>query len=173
MRVRGPATGVRTAERPAAALAPRRGCARGPSAFCSAVSLLDSAVPLHFLAFDDAQESRFLSKPGEVDLYSVSLQPGDELDVNISAQQTGSGLASTLRVFAADGTPLALDNQQGGDPHLVFQAATAGTYFVGVSSAPNNAYNPNVAGSGTAGGTTGLYTLDAETHEDQGLCNPI
>lgn len=126
-----------------------------------AVSLLGSAAPLQFLAFNDAQVSHFLSAPGEVDLYSVTLGRGDTLSLGINAQQSGSGLASTLRVFTANGTPLALDDQQGGDPHLVFQAATSGKYVIGVSSAPNNHYNPNIAGSGTAGGTTGLYTLTA------------
>ena len=88
--------------------------------------------------------SHFLSIPDEVDLYSVTLQGGETLDASIDAQQAGSGLASLLRVFDANGTPLALDNQQGGDPQLTFQAATAGTYYIGVSSAPNNNYNPTV-----------------------------
>ena len=52
--------------------------------------------------------------PNEFDLYSATLQAGDTLDINIVAQATGSGLASLLRVFDANGTPLALDNQQGG-----------------------------------------------------------
>ena len=105
--------------------------------------------------------SHFLSIPDEVDLYSVTLQSGEKLDASIDAQQAGSGLTSLLRIFDANGTPLALDNQQGGDPQLSFQAATAGTYYVGVSSAPNNNYNPTVVcGSGVPGGTTGLYTLD-------------
>jgi hypothetical protein len=121
---------------------------------------LSTAVPLQFGRFHDASESHFLSTPAEFDLYSVSLQSGDKLAMSVSAQQTGSALTSLLRVFDARGTPLLLDNQEGGDPALTFQAATAGTYFIGVSSAPNNNYNPLVAGSGTPGGTTGLYTLN-------------
>ena len=68
--------------------------------------------------FNDAQVSHFLSIPDEVDLYSVTLQRGETLDASIDAQQAGSGLTSLLRVFDANGTPLALDNQQGGDPQL-------------------------------------------------------
>ncbi len=109
---------------------------------------------------NDAEVSHFLSIPDEFDLYSVALQTGETLKANINAQSSGSGLESLLRVFNANGTPLALDDQQGGDPHLTFQAATAGTYYIGVSSAPNNNYNPTVAESGVPGGTTGLYTLD-------------
>ena len=95
----------------------------------------------------------------------VTLQKGETLDASIDAQQAGSGLASLLRVFDANGTPLALDNQQGGDPQLTFQAATAGTYYIGVSSAPNNNYNPTVMDSGVPGATTGLYTLDVDSHD--------
>ena len=127
-----------------------------------AASPLDLAVPLHFGASTMRQVSHFLSIPDEVDLYSVTLQRGDTLDASIDAQQAGSGLDEPPAHLRCDGTPLALDNQQGGDPHLTFQAATAGTYYVGVSSAPNDNYNPTVAGSGIPGGTTGLYTLDVK-----------
>ena len=125
-----------------------------------AVTPLSAATPLQFGRFNDATESHFLSTPAEFDLYSVPLQSGDTLAISVSAQQSGSALNSLLRVFNASGTPLLLDNQQEGDPQLTFQATTAGTYYIGVSSAPDNNYNPLVAGSGTPGGTTGLYTLD-------------
>ena len=126
-----------------------------------ASSPLSAAVPLHFGLLNDASVTHFLSTPTEVDLYSVTLATGEEIDLNISAQQSGSPLVSLLRVFGSDGTQLALDNQQGGDPYLDFQASTAGTYYIGVSASPNNDYNPLVPGSGVAGGTTGLYTLSA------------
>ena len=57
-------------------------------------------------------------------------------------------------------TPLALDNQQGGDPQLTFQAATAGTYYIGVSSAPDNNYNPTGRQQRRGRHTTGSYTLN-------------
>src|SRR6185437_14485001 len=62
----------------------------------------------------------------------------------------------------ATGRQLALDAQQGGDPHLLFQAPTAGDYLVGVSSAGDDAYDPTVATSGQGGVTTGLYALDLQ-----------
>jgi hypothetical protein len=125
-----------------------------------AVSPLNQAVPLHFGPFHTAESTHFLSLPVEVDLYSTTLRAGDTLDVGVSAQASGSGLTSLLRVFDARGRPLALDNQQGGDPHLTFQAASAGVYYIGVSSAPNDQYDPTVASGGTPGGSTGMYTLD-------------
>ena len=74
--------------------------------------------------------------------------------------QASSGLQSLLRVFGDGGKQLALDDQEGGGPRLTFQAATAGTYFVGVSSAGDTAYNLNAASSDKGGATTGLYVLD-------------
>ena len=127
-----------------------------------ATSPLDLAMPLHFESFNVARVSHFLSIPDEFDLYSVTLQKGETLEASISAQQSGSGLASLLRIFDANGKPLALDDQQGGDPHLSFQVSTAGVYYIGVSSAPDDNYNPTVTFSGVPGDTTGLYTLDVQ-----------
>src|SRR5262249_24563376 len=39
-------------------------------------------------------------------------------------------------------------------------AATDGDYFVGISSAPNDNYDPQIAESGLLGETTGRYTLN-------------
>jgi FG-GAP-like repeat/Bacterial pre-peptidase C-terminal domain len=123
---------------------------------------LDRAVPLQFGAFNDADASHFLAEGNEFDLYSVTLQKGDTIVASVSAQQSGSGLASLLRVFDVAGTPLAIDNQEGGDPHLNFQAASTGQYYLGVSSAPDNSYNPTVNNSGVPGATIGLYQLDVQ-----------
>lgn len=101
-----------------------------------ATSPLKSAVALQFGPFNDAQVSHNLSIPNEFDLYSVTLEKGETVSAAISAQEAGSALTSLLRVFDSSGTPLALDNQQGGDPRLNFQASTAGTYYIGVSSIP-------------------------------------
>jgi FG-GAP-like repeat len=124
-----------------------------------AVSPLQTAVPLHFGALNDAHVMNSLSTPDEFQLYSLALQTGETFDASLDAIEAGSGLTSLLRVFNSSGTPLALDNQLGGDPQLTFQASSAGTYYIGVSSAPDNDYNPTVANSGVAGTTTGSYTL--------------
>ncbi len=127
-----------------------------------AASPLETAIPLQLGAFNDAQVSHFLSSPDEFDLYSLTLQKGQTLAASIESLDAGSGLLSLLRVFNSGGAPQALDNQQGGDPHLTFQAAITGTYYIGVSSAPNDNYNPTVANSGSAGATTGRYQLDVD-----------
>jgi hypothetical protein len=122
-------------------------------------SPLESAMPLRFESFNIATVSHFLALPDEFDLYSATLHSGDTVQVSVDTSQPASGLASLLRIFDANGRPLALDNQQGGDPTLTFQVATGGLYYIGVSSAPDYNYNPMVAASGTPGLTTGLYTL--------------
>jgi uncharacterized repeat protein (TIGR01451 family) len=131
----------------------------------SGSTLQQMATPLTFTAFGTAQATHFLSDAREVDLYEVTLHAGDQLRAGVSAQTAGSGLTSLLRIFNADGTPVAMDDQEGGDPGLTFQApatlpAVGADYFIGVSSAPNDNYDPAAATSGTAGGTTGLYTLN-------------
>jgi len=126
-------------------------------------SPLDLAVPLHFDAFGQGQVahvSNFLSSPSEVDLYKVVLQPSDVIAASVRARQDGSGLASLLRVFDGNGVPLALNDLVGGDPSLRFQASMAGTYYVGVSSAPNDDYDPTIVNDTAPGATTGLYALD-------------
>ncbi|MFO0953945.1 MAG: pre-peptidase C-terminal domain-containing protein [Isosphaeraceae bacterium] len=126
-----------------------------------AASPLTLAPALHFKAHNEVRlPQRYLATSSEVDLYATTLQAGDTIDARIVAASAGSGLTSLLRVFDAGGRPLALDDREGGDPRLTFQAATTGTYYIGVSSAPNNNYNPAGPGSGTKGGTTGLYELD-------------
>ena len=132
---------------------------------CFAGDTISTATPLAF-AFQTAHVGNYLAHPGEVDLYRVHLGALDQINASINAQTAGSGLVSLLRVFDDAGKQIALDDQEGGDPQLTFQAPTAGDYFIGVSSAPNDNYNPQVAGSGTTGGTIGLYTLNLRDTPD-------
>jgi hypothetical protein len=89
----------------------------------------------------------------------VQLAAGDEVAASVSAQLAGSGLQAALRAFGPGGGEVGRDAQKGGDPALTFQAPAAGTYYVGVSSQGDTAYDPAVPGSGIGGLTTGLYTL--------------
>ena len=63
------------------------------------------------------------------------------VSVAVTAQTDGSGLSSILRIFDVAGAPIAENDQEGGDPHLTFQAAAASDYFIGVSSAGNDRYD--------------------------------
>ena len=124
----------------------------------SSNTFVTEALP--FTSFQTAHVGHFLADPREVDLYAIQLNGGDSVHVAVSAQTSGSGLQSQLRVFGPDHSQVALDDQEGGDPQLTFQAAAGGVYFVGVSSAGNDAYDPNTGAGTKAGTTTGLYALD-------------
>ena len=98
----------------------------------------------------------------DVDLFSLSLRGGQTLSANVLAGQIGlSNLFSDLRVFDANGNQLAAT---GGNPDaaLTFTATADGTYYLGVSGAPNSSYNPLVPGSGVVG-STGAYQLQLTT----------
>ena len=94
----------------------------------------------------------------DVDLYKITLAAGDQLTLNL----TGSTYAS-VRVLDAAGAQLALQyfNPTGSAPLLV-RAATAGSYYVGVSGYGNVTYNPATANSGAASSYTGAYQLQIE-----------
>ncbi len=128
-----------------------------------------TAAMLPFTAFRTAHAAGFLATANEVDLYEIQLNRGDRITAAISAQSTGSGLQSLLRVFDNQGNPLALDDQEGGDPQLTFQAANAGDYFIGVSSDGDDAYDPTTANSGHGGTSTGLYALNLNLTPDAPL----
>jgi hypothetical protein len=114
------------------------------------------AIPSPFTPFQTAHAAGRIAAADDFTLYAVSLGAGDV----VSAQSTGSGLHSLLRVFDPTGHPIALDDQEGGDPQLAFQAPGAGDYLVGVSSAGDDAYDPTALDSGQGGTTTGDYALD-------------
>ncbi len=127
---------------------------------------LATATVLQFTPSQNAQSSSFLSTPNEVELFEVQLKAGDQLQAAVSAQNAGSGLQSALRVFNASGsggyTQLVTAEPEGGDPELTFQATTSGNYFIGVSSAGDDSYNPT-DGTGRQGGQTiGLFTLNLQ-----------
>jgi hypothetical protein len=122
-------------------------------------STLATAPPLSFTAFQTAETSGFLATPNAIALYAVKLNAGDELNVGVSNAPGGGSLHGVLRVFRGDGTQLAFDAEPDGDPHLTFQAATTGKYFLGVSSEGNDSYDPAAAATDHGGATTGLFTL--------------
>jgi hypothetical protein len=118
------------------------------------------ATPLPFTPFQTAHAAGFLATPDHFDLYAVNLGAGDAVAAAVNTQASGGALHSVLRVFDASGRPIALDDQEGGDPRLTFQAPAAGMYYLGVSSAGDDAYDPAAPGSGRSGASTGLYALD-------------
>jgi hypothetical protein len=94
----------------------------------------------------------------DVDLFGIDLVQREALRVELVAPSAGGEVDGVLRLFAADGTPLAvLDHAVGAGP-VVLPVTSAGRYFVGVSGSGNLAYDPATADSGTPGAVGG-YTL--------------
>src|SRR5689334_1985868 len=73
-------------------------------------STLAAATLLAFDPFGTAHAAAFLSDLHAADLYRVHLGAGDRITAAVSAQASGSGLVSLLRVFDASGNQLALDD---------------------------------------------------------------
>jgi predicted outer membrane repeat protein len=98
--------------------------------------------------------------PGlDIDLFELQVNAGNFITADIDAQVNGSTLDSYLRLFDDSGTELAAnDDADGTDSALSFLAPSTGTYYVGVSSFGNDAYNPSVEGSGSEEGT-GVYDI--------------
>jgi hypothetical protein len=101
----------------------------------------------------------------DVDVYKFTVSAGQRVGFDVDSN--GSGLDSYLRLFDAGGRQLAA-NENGvapGErihlsPYVAYTFATAGTYYVAVSSTGNVAYDP-ITGLGDVVGTSrGAYTLD-------------
>jgi hypothetical protein len=91
--------------------------------------------------------------PNDVDLYRVTLTSSGSLTAGVSPAN-GSALPGYVRVFDSPGTQIAAAATQ-----VTTATLAAGTYYVGVSSAGNTAYDIT-NGSGAAGGqATGDYQL--------------
>src|ERR1051326_1617646 len=111
-----------------------------------------------------------ITVPTDVDMYSFTVAGGQRISFDIDTATNGApGLGSYLRVFGVSGTELAFNNDAkapdestvGFDSYVEYTFASAGTYFVGVSSWQNSAYNATT-GSGdfiTSLWGTGSYTL--------------
>jgi hypothetical protein len=126
---------------------------------------LATALPLTITnqALLAAQAAGTLDVPNQVDLYQVQLNAGDEVTAEVVGNPanffplTDSG----LRILDSSGQPLAATGtRQGYDARLTFTAPLTGVYYVGVSSANDFGYDPQVSNSGSGGISAGDYTLN-------------
>ena len=102
----------------------------------------------------------------QFDLYTVELEAGQRLLIDVDAARLRSPLDALVRVFNSDGAELARNDDGAGfnekvslDAFLAFTAPADGTYTIGVSSAGNASYSPSDPGSGQGGTTVGDYHL--------------
>jgi hypothetical protein len=105
-----------------------------------------------------------VSIPTDVDLFKFTVKAGQKLGFDVDPA-SGSTLDSYLRVFNASGSRIAGNDNKaapgetlGKSAYLEYTFTTAGTYYVGVSGAPNSAYSVTT-GNGDVAGSTGGYKL--------------
>ncbi|MFN7841606.1 MAG: dockerin type I domain-containing protein [Pirellula sp.] len=102
----------------------------------------------------------------DIDLVRTNLQAGSVVTVRASATSVTppSPLDPYVRIFDSIGREISANNDFGGsrDAQITFTVPADGVYFIGVSGSTNANYNPNVAGSGTAGGSQGQYELTVD-----------
>ena len=96
----------------------------------------------------------------DVDLFRFTVITGGQVTIEIAPSRANpADFNSYLRLFRADGTQLAADDNSGqGDWSLIKRNLTPGVYYAGVSGAGNTAYNP-VTGAGARPGRSGNFRL--------------
>jgi hypothetical protein len=96
----------------------------------------------------------------DVDMYEIRSQAGLVLTVSTSVPAGGTSVDIVLGLYDSSGNYLA-QGYPNGDGTTTFQYTfpSHGTYYIGVSAAPNYYYDPNTAGSGYIG-NHGDYRLD-------------
>jgi subtilisin family serine protease len=100
----------------------------------------------------------------DVDLYTVTLDETGSLTATLSATSGGTDFTAAIRLFNSSGgqIDIAVGNSSAGYPTITTDTGTplaTGTYYIGVSSAGNVAYDISDGSGATGGSTTGDYTL--------------
>jgi len=113
----------------------------------------------------------------DVDMVAFHLDAGDSVTLETNTSRLATQLDSYLRLFDADGNPLAAndnvdpENPFSKDSRIDFTAPARGTYYVGISSRHNADYKPDVPASGGASGgaaTTGFYEFTISVTDPTG-----
>ncbi len=131
---------------------------------------ISEAASLGAITTTPATVSASLSPDTDVNMVSFNATAGQVIDFDIDTPLNGTGgLGSFVRLFDAQGTQLAFNNdglapgesRLGFDAYLRYTIAAAGTYYLGVSNYNNVQYNAVTGDGDTAGGlnTVGSYQL--------------
>jgi subtilisin family serine protease/subtilisin-like proprotein convertase family protein len=98
----------------------------------------------------------------DVDLYQFTAVANSVFTATTFQPTGGVAMDTVLRLFDNAGNPLATENNTPLYSRLSYVFTAEGTYYVGVSGAPNNDYDPNSDGSGTTSSaiSTGDYRLN-------------
>jgi len=137
--------------------------------------------------FFDSDLSQRTDLSEDVDIYSLDLQAGDRVtfDIDSIPFENSSGVTletgADLRLFNAAGEELVYNDEasapgelfaSGRDAYIDYTVEDAGTYYIGVSQAFNEDYDPNVPASGNGaafsrfGLGAGKYNLEVQVNPD-------
>ncbi|MFO0869977.1 MAG: Ig-like domain-containing protein [Pirellulales bacterium] len=105
----------------------------------------------------------------DVDFYRFQLDVGDRVTIDIDTAVGPAQLNSFLRVFDEVGLQVAANDNaaapgEGGgtDSYIDFTATRTGTYYVAVSGAGNQSYDPNSLSGRATSATRGAYTINVD-----------
>ena len=130
---------------------------------------------------DKLGEGKYGAK--DVDIYKIEISASDvgKYSYTFTTSKPANGVAVDTYLRLLDGISTstnvqlqANDNITAGNSYskLTWTPTEAGTYYLGVSSSKNRAYNPSIAGSASKDGTPGDYTLTAVRKEITYLSTP-
>ncbi|MEZ6062800.1 MAG: GEVED domain-containing protein [Planctomycetaceae bacterium] len=97
----------------------------------------------------------------DIDMYSFTLSEPGRFTAEVIAERAAasSQLDSVLRLYDSSGTLIAQNDDYFSVDSFIGVDLEAGTYYVGVSSTGNTAYDPSVSDTGANGLTQGSYEL--------------
>jgi hypothetical protein len=135
----------------------------------------------------DFGDNRDVDQTEDVDMYSVELQTGDRLTLDLDSIpfENSEGFVlrggGDLRIFNEAGEELVYNAEgsapdellaSGRDAYIDFTAETAGTYYIGISQTFNEDYDPNVKGSGDGAILSPQFGIGAGEYELNVDLNP-
>jgi hypothetical protein len=107
----------------------------------------------------------------DVDMLAINLESGEVFSAATNLFTVRGRIIgdTALRMFDRAGQEVDADAGDGLESALYFAAPAAGTYYIAVSGAGNNLYDPTLAGSGSAGTSNFAYQLALATRDFNGL----
>ena len=150
---------------------------------------LDTAIPVNLNGlpgiFEGSQgkindnPNLILEPDADVDLYRINLQAGSTINVDTDTDAYATAVNTYIRILDADGVTLSANDNAaapgedpGTDSYLQFTAPADGDYYIGVSGAGNEFYDPTVAESGVAG-STGSYDIAIRVNTESGIVQVV
>ena len=114
------------------------------------------------------------------DLYQFQADAGEEVTLDLDANESGSALDGRLRLFDSSGEEIGNNDDRPApgesssrDPFLSFTVTDPGDYYVGVSTVGNSDYDPNqISDELSTQAVVGEYALEITLVDDLASTDP-